>query len=261
MQNPLTRLWAALTGTASTPDADPVSESQWQAAEARLPFLSHLATPEQQRLRRLALDFIRSKSWQGVQGLVVSLEMQLEIALQACLLILHRPPGAYDGWVEIVIYPGDFVIPREEMDEHGIVHEYADTVLGEAWDGGPLLLSWQDVEHGDAIDDDGINVVIHEFAHKLDMATGDADGMPDLPDAAARRRWITAFEPAYIDFCARIDRGEETAIDPYAATAPAEFFAVLSEVFFEQPSLLHQEYPTVHAELCGFYGQTPQRPL
>ena len=205
----------------------------------------------------LALDFIRSKSWQGVQGLVLTLEMQLEIALQACLLILKRPPGEYDGWVEIVVYPGDFVIPREEMDEHGVVHEYDDTVLGEAWDGGPLLLSWQQVEHGDAIADDGINVVIHEFAHKLDMATGEADGVPPLPDAAARRRWIAAFEPAYLDFCERVDRGEETAIDPYAATAPAEFFAVLSEVFFEQPALLLHEYPEVYAELVTFYGQTP----
>ncbi|MDE2599337.1 MAG: zinc-dependent peptidase [Rhodocyclaceae bacterium] len=235
----------------------PVSEAQWQTAETRLPFLSHLVPAERQRLRRLALEFIRGKSWQGVQGLVITLEMQLEIALQACLLILKRPPGEYDGWVEIVIYPGDFIIPREEMDEIGIVHEYDDTVLGEAWDGGPLLLSWQQVEYGDAFDDDGINVVIHEFAHKLDMATGEADGLPRLPDAAARRRWIAAFEPAYLDFCGRVDRGETTAIDPYAATAPAEFFAVLSEVFFEQPALLQHEYPAVYTELAHFYGQTP----
>lgn len=238
-----------------------VGEAQWQAAEARLSFLAHLSATERQRLRRLALDFIRSKSWQGAQGLVVTLEMQLEIALQACLLILNRPPGEYDGWVEIIIYPGDFVIPRQEMDEHGIVHEYDDAVLGEAWDGGPLLLSWQQVEYGDAFDDDGINVVIHEFAHKLDMATGEADGVPSLPDAAARRRWIAAFEPAYLDFCARVDHGEEaaqnSAIDPYAATAPAEFFAVLSEVFFEQPAVLRSEYPAVYAELAAFYGQTP----
>jgi hypothetical protein len=237
--------------------ADEVSAAQWQSAEAQLPFLSHLTPAERQRLRRLALDFIRSKSWQGVQGLVVTLEMQLEIALQACLLILKRPPGEYDSWVEIVVYPGDFVIPREEIDEIGIVHEYDDTVLGEAWDGGPLLLSWQQVEYGEAADDDGINVVIHEFAHKLDMATGEADGVPRLPDAAARRRWIAAFEPAYLDFCARVDGGEHTAIDPYAATAPAEFFAVASEVFFEHPALLQREYPAVYAELAAFYGQDP----
>lgn len=253
----LKRIGFSLLGLPATNKKNLVSEPQWQAAEDKLPFLAHLTPAERRQLRVLALDFIRSKSWQGVQGLVLTLEMQLEIALQACLLILKRPPGEYDGWVEIVVYPGDFVIPREEMDEHGVVHEYDDTVLGEAWDGGPLLLSWQQVEYGDAIEDDGINVVIHEFAHKLDMATGEADGVPPLPDAAARRRWIAAFEPAYLDFCERVDRGEETAIDPYAATAPAEFFAVLSEVFFEQPALLKREYPAVYAELAIFYGQTP----
>jgi MtfA peptidase len=251
MLSRIKHLWAAIAGGA---EANPVSEPQWQAAESRLPFLSHLSAEDRQRLRRLALAFIRSKSWQGAQGLAVTLEMQLEIALQACLLILKRPPGEYDGWVEIVLYPGDFLIPRQEMDEAGVVHEYDDAVLGEAWDGGPVLLSWRE-EHGAA--DDGINVVLHEFAHKLDMASGEADGVPPLPDAAARRRWIAAFEPAYLDFCERVDRGEGTAIDPYAATAPAEFFAVLSEVFFEAPSLLRREYPAVYAELAGFYGQTP----
>lgn len=239
-----------------------IGEAQWRAAENRLPFLAHLSLADRQRLRELALSFIQSKSWQGAHGLVVTLEMQLEIALQACLLILNRPYGEYDGWVEIILYPGDFLIPRQEMDEHGVVHEYDDTVLGEAWDGGPLLLSWQQVERGEAVADDGINVVIHEFAHKLDMATGAADGVPALPDAAARRRWSAAFGPAYLDFCARIDHEEAhgintSPIDPYAATAPAEFFAVLSEVFFEQPALLQREYPAVYDELVSFYGQIP----
>jgi Mlc titration factor MtfA (ptsG expression regulator) len=254
----LKRLQLFLSALAGKPThTDTVSEAQWLAAEARLPFLAHLDPDERRQLRRLALDFIRSKSWQGAGGLVVTLEMQLEIALQACLLILKRNAGEYGGWVEIIIYPGDFIIPRQEMDETGVVHEYDDTVLGEAWDGGPLLLSWQQVEYGDAIADDGINVVIHEFAHKLDMATGRADGVPPLPDAAARRRWAAAFEPAYLGFCARVERGEDTNIDPYAATAPAEFFAVLSEVFFEQPALLNREYPAVYAELATFYGQMP----
>lgn len=247
------RFWSSLSGGT---ESNPVSDAQWQAAEARLPFLDHLSPAERRQLRRLAYDFICGKSWQGVQGLVLTLEMQLEIALQACLLILKRPPGEYDSWEEIVVYPGDFLIPRREMDEHGVVHEYDDTVLGEAWDGGPLLLSWQRAEDGAAMDD-GINVVIHEFAHKLDMATGNADGVPALPDAAARRRWIAAFEPAYLNFCERVDAGEDTAIDPYASEAPAEFFAVLSEVFFETPALLQREYPAVYAELASFYGQTP----
>lgn len=232
---------------------NPVSEAQWQAAEARLPLLVHLDAEERARLRVLALDFIRRKSWQGAHALVVTLEMQLVIALQACLLILERDLSEYDGWVEIVLYPGDFIIPREIMDEDGIVHEYDDEVLGEAWDGGPLLLSWQEDEDNA----DGINVVIHEFAHKLDMNTGFADGMPPLPDAAARRQWARVFTKAYTHFCGRIDSGEATDIDPYAAESPAEFFAVASEVFFEAPEILKRDYADVYAELASFYRQTP----
>jgi MtfA peptidase len=252
MLNHLKQLWSALAGSATNNADASVSEQHWQAAEARLHFLSHLSAEERQQLRALSLDFIQQKSWHGAQGFVITLEIQLEIALQACLLILKRDPHAYDGWVEIIIYPGDFIIPRQETDEAGVVHEYDDHVLGEAWEGGPLLLAWQTDQ-----DSEGINVIIHEFAHKLDMATGEADGLPALPDAAARRRWREAFEPAYLDFCKRVDSGEDTAIDPYAAEAPAEFFAVLSEVFFEAPALLRQEYPAVYAELSGFYGQTP----
>ncbi|HTH93707.1 MAG TPA: M90 family metallopeptidase [Rhodocyclaceae bacterium] len=232
---------------------NPVSEAQWQAAEACLPFLAYLDEEERSRLRMLALDFIRRKSWQGAHALVITLEMQLVIALQACLLILKRDVSEYDGWVEIVLYPGDFIIPREVMDEDGIVHEYDDEVLGEAWDGGPLLLSWQ--EGGGNVD--GINVVIHEFAHKLDMNTGFADGMPPLPDAAARRQWVRVFTEAYTRFCERVDSEETTEIDPYAAESPAEFFAVVSEVFFEAPEILKRDYADVYAELASFYRQTP----
>lgn len=234
-----------------SPDAE-ITDAQWQTAEAQLPFLARLSVEARRRLRMLALDFIQRKSWQGAQGLTVTLEMQLVVALQACLLILERSLDEYDGWVEIIIYPGDFVIPRAVMDEDGVVHEYDDEVLGEAWDGGPLLLSWHEDETID-----GVNIVIHEFAHKLDMNTGRADGLPELPDAAARRRWIAAFSAAYEDFCERVDANEPTEIDPYAADAPAEFFAVVSEVFFETPEILKRVYPDVYAELSRFYRQIP----
>ncbi len=124
--------------------------------------------------------------------------MQLSIALQACLLILNLDTGldAYRGWVGIVVYPGDFVIPRQIVDEDGIVHEFDDAVLGEAWEGGPVLLSWFDDMH----DVGDVNIVIHEFAHKLDMASGTADGMPALHDDKSRAAWVAAFKPAYEDF-------------------------------------------------------------
>ncbi len=255
MLKQLKGLWERLTGSSHQTADTLVSSDQWIAAESRLPFLNHLSPPERLRLRELALDFIQRKAWQGAQGLEVSLEMQLEIGLQACLLVLYQDLHDYDGWVEIIIYPGDFIIPRQEMDEAGVVHEYDDHVLGEAWDHGPVLISWFDGRPNSG--HDGVNVVIHEFAHKLDMANGGANGLPAMP-AAARAQWITVFEAAYGDICQRLEAAEETWIDPYAATDPAEFFAVVSEVFFETPALLNQHYPAVYAQLVTFYGQRPQ---
>jgi Mlc titration factor MtfA (ptsG expression regulator) len=230
-----------------------IADAQWQAAEYPLPFLDRLSDDERRRLREMAREFIAAKEWTGAHGLVLTAEIQLSIALQACLPVLELGLDAYDGWVGIVVYPGDFVIPRQVMDEDGVVHEYDDPVLGEAWEGGPVLVSW--FENLEEIGD--VNVVIHEFAHKLDMGNGAVDGIPALPADMSRRDWIAAFEPAYLDFCRRVDAGEETAIDPYAAEHPAEFFAVLSEVFFEAPDLLRDEYPAVYAQLGRYYRQDP----
>ncbi len=230
-----------------------VTPEQWMRSEARLPFLSHLDTAELQRLRELALEFLTEKQMSGARGLALHPDMQLSIALQACLLVLNLGLDWYRGWVGVVVYPGDFLIPRQEMDEDGIVHEFADAVLGEAWLGGPVLVSW----HENQEDADGINVVIHEFAHKIDMRNGMADGLPPLHENMSRRTWSETFAAAYADFCARVDDGEDTALDPYAADAPAEFFAVMSEAFFETPQLLHDEYPAVFQQLKLFYRQDP----
>ncbi len=230
-----------------------VSEEQWAAAEARLPFLGHLDAKRRQRLRDLAREFLATKEWSAAQGLTLTPEIQLSIALQACLLVLELGLEHYRGWVGIVVYPGDFVIPRRIMDEDGVVHEYDDPVLGEAWEGGPVLVSWFDAPE----DSEGVNVVIHEFAHKLDMGNGEVDGLPALPSDMPRRDWAAAFEPAYEDFCARVDAGEETALDPYAAEHPSEFFAVMSEAFFETPEILADEYPAVYEQLSRFYRQDP----
>ncbi len=230
-----------------------VSDAQWAEVEARLPFLGHLNADERQRLRVLAREFLADKEWSGAQGLALTPSIQISIALQACLLVLNLGLDHYRGWVGIVVYPGDFVIPRSVIDEDGVVHEYDDPVLGEAWEGGPVLISWFD----DPDDAEGVNVVIHEFAHKLDMANGAVDGIPGLPDDMPRPAWIAAFEPAYDDFCRRVDDGEETVLDPYGAEHPAEFFAVLSEAFFETPVALRDDYPAVYEQLRCFYRQDP----
>lgn len=237
-----------------------IENDQWRRVESDLPFIDHLNADERAHLRQLALEFIVTKEWHSAPGLALTVDMQLSIALQACLLVVNLGLDWYRGWVGVTVYPGDFVIPRQTMDADGVVHEYDDTVLGEAWEGGPVLLSWFDSPAETA----GINVVIHEFAHKLDMTNGEVDGLPALHAGMSKDAWIDAFEPAYEDFCRRVDvaaaRGEETLLDPYGAEHPAEFFAVMSESFFEAPELLRQEYPAVYAQLQAFYRQDPLQP-
>ncbi|MDK9704281.1 MAG: zinc-dependent peptidase [Sulfuritalea sp.] len=229
----------------------------WDEVEAGLPFLGHLTPAERARLRELARRFIAEKQWSGAQGLRLTPRIQLAIALQACLPILHLGLSWYDGWVGIVVYPGDFVIPRRIIDEDGVVHEYDDEVMGEAWYGGPVLVSW--FEHPE--DADGINVVIHEFAHKLDMKSGDANGLPPMHEGMSRQRWSEAMTKAFDDFQRRVDRGEDTPLDPYGAELPTEFFAVASEAFFEAPELLRSEYPEVYEQFRLFYRQHPAAAL
>lgn len=236
------------------PPARPlVDESQWRRVEARLPFLDHLVPDDRLRLREMALAFLGCKEFHGAQGLELDDDMLLAIALQACLPVLHIGLQAYEGWVGVIVYPGDFLIPRRIVDEAGVLHEYDDEVLGEAWDGGPVLLSWFSGNDAPA----GVNVVIHEFAHKLDMENGDVDGLPRLRPGMSRRDWAKAFGEAYEAFCAEVDRGVDTTIDPYAAEHPGEFFAVVSEVFFEDPLVLHRRFPAVYDQLVHFYGMDP----
>jgi hypothetical protein len=230
-----------------------VSEADWQAVERDLPFLDFLPPADRPRLRETALHFLADKEIAGAHGFEVTDPIRLSIALQACLPVLGIGLEAYEGWVGIVVYPGDFVIPRNEVDEDGIVHEYEDPVVGEAWDGGPVLLSWFDRPE----DADGMNVVIHEFAHKLDMNAGDPDGLPPLHADMDRRAWASALGAAYEDFCRRVDAGEDLDLDPYAAQNPSEFFAVMSEAFFETPLLLRDAYPEVYRQLALFYRQDP----
>ncbi len=183
-----------------------VPDTLWQQVEAGLPFLGHLNPDEREHLRELARQFIAEKQWSGAQGLRLTPRIQLAIALQACLPILNLGLDWYAGWVGIVVYPGDFVIPRRMIDEDGVVHEYDDEVMGEAWYGGPVLISWY--EHPE--DADGINVVIHEFAHKLDMKSGDADGVPPMHSDMSRQAWIEVMTRSFGDFQRRVDDGEDT---------------------------------------------------
>lgn len=233
-----------------------VGETEWQAAEDRLPALDFLQDDERLALRALALEFLARKEFSGGGGFEFTDAILLEVALTACLPVLKLGLDWYEGWVGVIVYPGDFLVPRRITDEAGVLHEYEDVLAGEAWRDGPVILSWFDEPTP------GVNAIIHEFAHKLDMAQGgSADGLPPLPAEMDRRKWIRELETAYQDFRQRVfhaeARGRETELDPYAAENPAEFFAVMSEAFFETPLLLQEQYPGVYQQLSGFYRQDP----
>lgn len=232
-----------------------IDDALWRAVLERYPFLAVLSGEERDRLRQWAVLFLHEKSVHGASGLEVTEEMRLTIAAQACLLILNLDLDYFRGWVEVIVYADEFVPEYEYTDEDGIVHRTREPMAGESWLQGPVILSWADAVRAGGMD--GVNVVIHEFAHKIDMLNGDANGFPPLHDDMSRSAWSNAFGAAYGDFCARVDRREYTAIDPYAAESPAEFFAVMSEAFFEIPDVAGREYPEVYRQLAQFYRQDP----
>ena len=232
-----------------------VPTDAFNTAVGRLPILHGLTPDELARLREMASLLIHDKTFSAAGGAEVDGATQLAIALQACLLTLNLSEDSYRGWNEIILYPDEFLRPREEIDEAGVVHHSRDILAGESWHGGPLVLSLADVAASGQ--GDGLNVVLHEFAHKLDMLNGDANGYPPLHRGMDAAAWAHDFSTAYKDLCARVDAGEDTAIDPYAVYDPAEFFAVLTETFFETPDVLHAEYPAVYRQLQQFYRQHP----
>ena len=232
-----------------------MSEDQWTQAFSRLPLLDRLTAEEKRRLRRLTILLLHQKSFSGAHDFVVTTEVALIIALQACLPILNLDFRWYRGWVSIIVYPAAFAPQRTVMDQYGVAHQVKEALSGEAWQRGPVVLSWQATEHAGELD--GSNLVIHEFAHKLDMLNGAADGFPSLHREMDRSAWTAAFEPAFADFQSKTNEGIATDIDPYAASSPAEFFAVLSEIFFERPQVIQSRYPEVYDNLRQFYRQDP----
>ncbi len=224
-----------------------IDDSLWNTATAGLAFL-----PQGPKLKELVLLFLAEKQFAGTHGLEVTDAMRVSIAAQACLPILELGLDWYSGWTGIVVYPGDFRVSRSEVDEHGVVHEWDDELAGEAVPGGPVVLSWDA-----AANDPQINVVIHEFAHKLDMINGEADGLPPLHAGMDRRAWLAAFEAAFQGFSDALERGKDTWLDPYAAEHPSEFFAVISESFFKDPRETRRRYPDVYEQLRLFYRQDP----
>jgi Mlc titration factor MtfA (ptsG expression regulator) len=235
-----------------------IDDALWLHTLAALPFVARLPAPDLDELRRLSSLFLDEKEFSGAGGLEVTDAIALRIAVQACLPVLRIGLQPYRSFVGIVVHPDEVVAAREVMDDDGIVHQYDEVLTGEAMGGGPLMLSWTDVRDAGESADWAYNVVIHEFAHVLDMADGgEPDGVPALPSLAARQHWLKVLEAEYETFCHWVDDGIETVLDPYGAEAIDEFFAVAAEAFFVASEAMRAEHPALYALLADYFKQDP----
>lgn len=234
-----------------------IPDALWQLTRARFPFLDWRSDADVAALRDMATLFLADKEFTGTQGLEVDDAMAVAIAAQACLPALKLGLGWYDGFKGIVVHADAVIAQREFVDDAGVVHTYEEELSGEAMHGGPVMLAWRDVAEAGESADVGYNVVVHEFVHVMDMRDGEADGVPPLPDRAAQQAWIEVLNAEYEAFCERLNADAETLLDPYAAEAPEEFFAVASEAFFVAPREFRAEHARMYELLSGFFLQDP----
>ncbi len=229
----------------------------WESVSKKLAILQGMTAVEKAHLRELSTLFLHEKNIFSVQDLKMTEEMRVIIAAQACLPILGLNIALLNGWSDIIIYPSAFQVSRDEMDEFGIVHHDERILSGEAWSRGPLILSWQDIEADMNRKQEGHNVIVHEISHKLDMINGKANGMPPLHYSMQTHQWTNAFSKAYDQFNQRLELHHRVYVNPYAATSPAEFFAVLSEYFFCTPEILSDHFSDIYQQLQLYYRQDP----
>jgi len=236
-----------------------IPDALWQLTLARFPFLAARSAAQVEALREMATLFLAEKEFTGARGLVVSDEMAVAIAAQACLPALALGLDRLDGFVGIVVHEDAVVARREIEDDDGIVHEWDEELSGEAMSGGPVMLAWRDVDDAGESAGDGYNVVVHEFAHVIDMRGGVTAGVDAADPTTERGRWLHALADEHERFADRVEDDEETFLDPYAAEALEEFFAVGAEAFFVAPEDLEREQPELYRLLAEFFRQDPAR--
>lgn len=227
--------------------------------QQNMPVYPRLSGPERQRLHALIQYFLAQKQFVGCAGLEINDEIRVTIAAEACLLVLHQPGGWYDKLRFIYVYPHAYAAPHQEVDEAGVVSEGVEGRLGESWDSGRVVLSWDDVVHGTRDFDDGENVVLHEFAHQLDLESGMTNGAPLLRDPGGYRRWAAVLSEEFEQLQKEAQLGRRRVMKHYGATNPAEFFAVATEHFFEQPQAVEERHPELYALLEKYYGVDPRK--
>jgi Mlc titration factor MtfA (ptsG expression regulator) len=236
-----------------------IPDALWQRVMDRFPFLADLPPADSARLRAFTGEFLDGKEFHGAQGFTITDEVAVCIAAQAVLPVLHLGLAWYDDFVGIVVHPGEVMARRELMDEDGVVHNYDEVLVGEAMENGPVMLSWHDVAQAGESAQDGYNVVIHEFAHKIDMRDGAADGCPPMPSKQAREAWMAVLEPEWEAFREKVTiaerfGGEPTWLDPYGAEAISEFFAVACEAYFVNRARFGEEFPALVPLFDGFFN-------
>nr|WP_241093752.1 M90 family metallopeptidase [Xanthomonas sp.] len=233
-----------------------IDDAHWRPVRQRCAWVAALDAPQEQRLRALAALFLQHKTISPVDGLVLDAAQRALLAALCCLPLLRFGEQGMRGWSQLIVYPDAFRVRRSHVDAAGVLHEWDDELIGESWDSGPLILSWADVQADLDEPRAGYCVAVHEMAHKLDVLDGALDGTPPLP-RDWQRQWAADFQRSYDAFCARVADGRATDLDPYAAEAPEEFFAVVSEYHFSAPQRLQREMPEVAAHLARFYGPPP----
>ncbi len=236
-----------------------IPDEIWFQVIATTPVLKNLNKNENIKLRKLTRRFLHKKHISTAQDLELTSYMEVLIAAQACLLIINLHFNYYQDLHEIIIYPGLFKVDNEYTDNAGVVHKSNRVLSGEAWSRGPIVLSWDDVYHDVHSPRNGHNVVLHEFAHKIDMLTGSANGMPPLHSSMNRQDWTDILSNAYQRLNQQIEREGDSNINSYAATAPGEFFSVITEYFFTAPDILEKECPDVYQQFKVFYFNKSKR--
>lgn len=217
-----------------------------------------LLTPEEQsELRGHIQVFLAEKRFEGCGGLEISDQIRVTIAAQACILLLHRDTDYYPKLDTILVYPSGYVAENPRRLPSGIVVEGPQPRLGEAWYRGPIVLSWDAVKRGAVDARDSRNVVLHEFAHQLDSEDGGFEGTPLLPHRSMYAAWTRVLGHEYQELLGALEHRHPTLINAYGATSPAEFFAVVTETFFEQPVQMRRRHPELYEQLMAFYQQDP----
>ncbi len=231
---------------------------QWlEIIENNVSLYNHLPAEDKLELQRHILIFIAEKRFEGCGGLEITDEIKVVIAAQACILLLHRKTDYYPGLTSILVYPHAFIAHRQEHLAGGVVAEGPQVLLGESWQHGAVVLSWDDVKHDAADIHDGLNVVFHEFAHQIDTAGGKGDDSEVLKNTSSYIAWARVLQKDYEKLRQAAERNAPAFLNKYGAQDPAEFFAVATEFFFEKPKELKQIHTDLYNELKKFYHQDP----